>query len=58
MEITVVHPLRVYARDKIAQIKYVTIGHKGWDYEGRYKLADVPVASRMHQQLGKLNADA
>lgn len=49
-EITVVHPLKVYAGERIAQIRYHTVG-PGWNYQGRYqKSTAIPVASRFHER--------
>lgn len=48
LEITVVHPVRVYAGDRIAQLTLLTTTGERNPYHGRYAGADGPEASRFH----------
>lgn len=48
LEITVVHPVRVYAGMRIAQITFTTLVGDRRPYRGKYTHSDGPVASRLH----------
>lgn len=48
LEITVVHPVRVYAGDRIAQLTFLTTVGERNPYHGRYAGADGPEASKFH----------
>lgn len=50
LEISVVHPLRVYAGERICQVYFTRPEGKIRLYEGRYQGQTDPTASRMHLQ--------
>jgi dCTP deaminase len=51
LELTVVHPLRVYAGARICQIKYYSISTNHVPYAGKYQGDRSISASRMHQEF-------
>lgn len=53
LEITVVHPLRVYAGDRVAQVTFFELVGPRKPYSGRYTDSAGPVASRMHEGNGR-----
>ncbi len=50
LEITVVHPLRIYPGMSICQISYSTIEGERRPYKGKYQDATAPEASRLWQE--------
>jgi len=49
LEITVVHPLRIYAGERVAQAYFIEgKGEPDKLYRGKYRGFDKPVSSRMH----------
>lgn len=48
LEMTVVHPLRVYAGERVAQVIWVSTKGDIRLYKGRYQGDSEPVASRMY----------
>lgn len=53
LEITVVHPLRIYAGCRICQVAFTTLEGERREYAGKYRNQSGAVASRAH-----LDADA
>lgn len=54
LEITVVHPVRVYAGMRICQLTLMTLVGDRQPYRGRYRVQDAPTPSRFWQDAADL----
>lgn len=54
LEITVIHPLRVYAHDRVAQIFYMPTDRGGQLYQGKYQEQAGAQASEMFRDFERL----
>lgn len=53
LELTVTHPLRVYANEEICQIVFHTIEGKSIPYNGRYQDSEDVIACRLYKDYEK-----
>ena len=49
LELTVVHPVKLWAGDRICQVAFHTIEGERQPYKGKYRGSEGTVASRMHE---------